>query len=115
MLWVLGLAITLAALSYSDYLASCRRVRTRRILGSSTFQLPFSAGMTLVCLGLLFTTQKAWERVVWGILSVLFVIQAGALLRRRPTSQQPKTQPEITSNPPMGQDKPYPDSPEEKS
>ena len=53
-LWVLGLAIALASLSYSDWRrrTSEPRVGLRAALGQPGFQALFSLGMVLFCVGL---------------------------------------------------------------
>jgi hypothetical protein len=80
--WLIGLALILAAFSYTSWLAYTRAVRTGRLLGSPTFQLPFSIGPSLVSLGLVFLGRGWLERGLWAVLAVLFAWQTWSLWRR---------------------------------
>lgn len=70
-LWILGLVVILTTFSYADWLANRRRVRRRDVLASAGFQTLLCAGMILVCLGLLFTSRRWWEYILWGLLAAL--------------------------------------------
>ncbi len=83
-LWVMGLAVGLAALSMAVYRVRVTDVSLRRELNGPAFQLPFTLGMTLFCLGLLLAARSGWERVLWGLLALFFAGQGIALWRRRP-------------------------------
>lgn len=74
-LWILGCAIILAVLGYADWLANLREVRLREVLNGAGFQALLQGGVVLVCLGLLFTSRRWWEYVVWGILAAVFAAQ----------------------------------------
>ena len=71
-LWIVGLAVIVAALSYHDWLAHRNRVRLRDVLATSSWQQPFSAGIGLVCLGLALTGRVWWEHLVWAALGLAF-------------------------------------------
>jgi hypothetical protein len=81
-LWVVGLAVGLAALSMASYEARVEEVRLRQKLNGPGFQLPLAVGMVLVCLGLLFSSGSWWEKVIWGTIAALFAGQAVRLWRR---------------------------------
>ena len=83
-LWVMGLAVGLAALSMAVYRVRVTDVSLRRELNGPAFQLPFDLGMTLFCLGLLLAARSGWERVLWGVLALLFAGQGIALWWSRP-------------------------------
>lgn len=74
-LWVLGLAVILAALGYQDWLARERGLSLRQALASRGFVVAASIGLALVSLGLAGNAQGA-ERVLWVILMLLFGTQA---------------------------------------
>ncbi len=80
-LWVIGCAVILAALSYTNWLAHVRGTRARQLLGSSTFQLPFTVGLGLIALGLFFLGRGWLEHVLWAVFVVLFAWQAWSLWR----------------------------------
>jgi hypothetical protein len=69
-LWVVGLAVGLAALSMANYQAKRQQVRLRQTLDEPDFQLAFRIGMTAFCLGLLFSSRTWWEQVIWGLLAL---------------------------------------------
>lgn len=75
-LWILGLALGLAALGLANYEANRYHVRLRQKLGERGFQLSLNAGTLLFCLGLLFSSKTWWEYVLWGLLAVAFAGQA---------------------------------------
>ena len=82
-LWVLGLAVILAALAMASFQTRVQGVRLRRVLRASAFLLPFGVGMFLFCLGVLFSSQTWWEKALWGLLAVLFAGQVFWLWRDR--------------------------------
>jgi hypothetical protein len=88
-LWITGLAVSLAALSVADYQAHYERVRLRLKLDEPGFQLALCAGMTLFCLGLLFSSRTWWERVMWGLLALLFATQVVWLWHRHTDEVSP--------------------------
>ena len=70
--WILGLAVGLAAWSYARWWAHEHRVRLRQVLSMPVFLVPFSAGMALFSLGLALCGRRWWEIAAWGVLAVLF-------------------------------------------
>jgi hypothetical protein len=74
-LWVMGGALILAAFSHTHWLAGVRRVSLRRLLNTPHFQLPFTVGLTLISLGLLFLASTWLERGLWAIFTLLFTWQ----------------------------------------
>lgn len=82
-LWILGLAVALAAFSYVDW---WRRVQSprqslRQALGWPGFQAAFSLGMVLFCAGLALDSQPWWQTALWAVLGVLFAWQGIVALR----------------------------------
>lgn len=91
-LWILGLALVLAALSLADYDANQQRKRVRAVLREAGYQLTLNAALTLFCLGLLGSVRTWWELVLWVGLALAFAYQAGrasASLARRQRQKQP--------------------------
>jgi hypothetical protein len=64
-LWILGLAVLLAALSYHYWLAIEGGQPLRLILQGRSFQRFAWLGLALVSAGLAGTSQQLWERIVW--------------------------------------------------
>jgi hypothetical protein len=81
LLWILGLSLILAALSHTLWLAYQRGIRARPLLGTPTFQLPFTLGLALVALGLFFLGRGWLEHLVWAIFVLLFALQAWGVWR----------------------------------
>jgi hypothetical protein len=74
--WITGLALIVSAFSYNDWRAKQQGINLRQQLTSSSFQLPFSLGLALVSLGLLFLAQVWWERLIWLVFVGVFVYQS---------------------------------------
>jgi hypothetical protein len=90
LLWLFGLALILAALSYADWLAHARGVRTRQLLGTPSFQRPFSTGMSLISLGLFFLSRGWFEHILWAAFTILFTWQSWSMWRgSRPQPEDP--------------------------
>lgn len=66
-LWVLGLAVILATVGYSDWLARERGIRLRQALTRRECVIAVSLGMALVALGLAGGAQGT-VRLLWLIL-----------------------------------------------
>ena len=75
-LWIAGLATILAAFSMASYQAHVEEVTLWRKLSEWAFQLTLDIGMVLFCLGLLFSSRSWWEKVIWGVATAWFALQA---------------------------------------
>jgi len=69
-LWILGLSVLLATLSFADYTAHTERVRLREALGRRGYQAAIYAGLTLFAFGLSGTARAWWETGIWVLLAV---------------------------------------------
>jgi hypothetical protein len=72
-LWILACAITLATLSHASWVASLRHERLSKILTLPNYQTSLNLAGIIFCLGLVGTSHKLWESVLWLILMELFV------------------------------------------
>jgi hypothetical protein len=84
-LWLLGLAVCLAVLSYADWNAHSASRRPRDVLGQPAFHLALWSGLTLFCIGVALSGGRWWERILWGVLTVMAVVevwQAGRIVLR---------------------------------
>lgn len=81
LLWLLGLAIILAAFSYADWLAHARGVRMLQLLKASIFQAPLSIGASLLSLGLFFLSRGWLARSLSAALVILLTWQLSGLWR----------------------------------
>lgn len=74
-LWLSGLALLLAAVSFADYAAHARQTKTRAVLGEPGYQVALNAGLLLFCLGLVGSAQNWWEQALWLLLAAAFAYQ----------------------------------------
>jgi hypothetical protein len=81
-LWVIGLALCLAAVSHADWWAHSRRVTRRRAWGTPMFLRPFYAGLLLVAASLFLGADSMTERILWGAWSLLLAGQSIQVWRR---------------------------------
>ncbi len=82
-LWIVGLAIALAAFSFASWQSWATGASFRQTLGRPTFQGVLSLAGLLFCLGLAATSPVLWQAALWLILAALFLYQAFTTLRRR--------------------------------
>ena len=69
--WILGLALVLAVLSYADWSAHTTRQRLREVLGRAAFRVALWSGLTCFCAGVALSGGRWWERILWGVLAVM--------------------------------------------
>jgi hypothetical protein len=75
-LWLLGLAILLAILSYADWQAHQAGRRLREVLSRPALQFALWSGLTLFCIGAATSGGRWWERILWGALAVMAALKA---------------------------------------
>jgi len=80
-LWILGLAVGLATLSYASWEASIYKEKFSVRLRRSTPQAVLNLAGVLFCLGLAGTSRRWWEIGLWLLLGVSFIFQAITALR----------------------------------
>ena len=68
-LWILGLSVLLATLSFADYTAHTEKVRLRDTLARRGYQAAIYAGLTLFAVGLSGTARAWWEIALWILLA----------------------------------------------
>jgi hypothetical protein len=77
-LWILGLAVLLAVLSWVHWVASTEKNRLRVVLQRAPIQIALEVGLFLFCAGLATTERTWWERTLWGLLAAAWMFQAWA-------------------------------------
>ena len=92
-LWVLGLALLLAAGGYYSYRVSQRGAHglsgaTRLRLGPA-----LRWGLALFCLGLFAMSGSWWERMLWGVLTLVILLKPAAIFGR-PSPEKEDDMPE---------------------
>lgn len=81
--WIVGVALALAVVSYAGWQASLRRQSLSAMLGLRTYALLLDLAGILLSSGLLITSQKLLEKGVWALVGVGFLIQAWLTFRGR--------------------------------
>lgn len=73
-MWLGGLSVLLASLSWANYVAPLRRRSFRAVLAEPAYQLVLNGGLGLFCVGWAVMPEIAWwERSLWGGATVAFV------------------------------------------
>jgi len=81
-LWIIGLAILLATVSYMSWYKSVNGWGWRYALNLPHMLLPLCVGLAIFCVGMALNGRTAfepapwWETVVWSILAALFCVQS---------------------------------------
>jgi hypothetical protein len=87
LVWIAGLAVTLAAFSYSDWLKSLRAIpiqETDRTTRWAVVRNPaFAWGLALTCLGAGLCVGQVWQRAVWLVLAACLASGGAWLYTRR--------------------------------
>lgn len=81
-LWILGLGIVTASLSYAYFLAGQQKRGFRQALEMPVFRMIISLGLALFCLGWIGSASVLWERLAWTVLALIFSLQAWLAARR---------------------------------
>ena len=82
-LWILGLAIGLATLSYASWDAWATHETFLQRLNRPAPQGVLALAGFLFCLGLAATSKVTWQVVVWLVLAGLFLWQVWLALRAK--------------------------------
>jgi hypothetical protein len=87
-LWILALALALAALSYASWHASLDKEKLSSTLGKGGYPIVFSLAGVLFCAGLALTASSSVQIILWTILGISFLIillaQAAQLSKNPP-------------------------------
>ena len=81
-LWIAGLALLLAALSWASWAAGIMGQRFRAMWGRPGVQQAAHVGLALLSAGLAATARTWWEQVLWALLMVAAVLHVGWMLWR---------------------------------
>lgn len=75
-LWILGMGIVTAALSFANYMASQQKRRFRQALEMPAYRIMIDLGLVFFCLGWAGNLSAIWERILWAVLALMFAAQA---------------------------------------
>lgn len=84
-LWILGVAVVVAAFSYCQWLAQSQRRRLSQVLhGEAAWSRSVAVGLLLTATGfLLMRDHRWWERVMWTTVLALAALDLWRTGRRR--------------------------------
>lgn len=69
-LWISGLSVLLATISFADYTAHTEHVRLREALARRGYQTAIYAGLTLFAVGLSGTNTAWWQTALWVLVAL---------------------------------------------
>ena len=81
-LWILGLAVFLASVSFASWEAVRRGERFLAVLDRTGYVVAISLGLGLFAVSLALSSDQWWERALWVILVLGFGAQAIWAVRR---------------------------------
>jgi mannose/fructose/N-acetylgalactosamine-specific phosphotransferase system component IIC len=82
-LWIFACALALSTISYVSWQASALGEKFRTVLGKRGIQVALNSAGLLFCIGLAGTSDVLWQRVLWILLAVGFVLQIGVEFYQR--------------------------------
>jgi len=85
--WILGCALALATLSYASWQASVANEKMGMVLSSPAYKISLYAAGALFSIGLAATSDRIWEILLWTVLAILFIIQAGLSIHQKKKKQ----------------------------
>jgi hypothetical protein len=74
-LWIFGLGLLTSTLSMFTYLAGEKKWRLRQLFETSAFRVMIYLGLELFCIGWAGSVVVTWERIVWGVLALIFAVK----------------------------------------
>jgi len=74
-LWVLGLGIVTATISFAYYLASQNNQRFKRVMEIPACHFMINLGLILFCVGVAGGVSEVWERLLWAVMALMFMFQ----------------------------------------
>jgi hypothetical protein len=87
-LWIVGLATVLAAFSFHHWMAWQTEQSWRDLVRQKSWQLPWTAGMSLTCVGWgVSRASRDWETLLWLVPGVWFAWDLIRLLAARDRSR----------------------------
>ena len=84
-LWIFGLALLLAAWSFSYYEAHLAKIPVLERLRTPRIDIVITLGLVLICTGLAAIDSRWWARLIWIFLGIFILISW--IIRRREPAQ----------------------------
>ena len=80
-LWVAGLAVVIAVMSYARYTAKVNRVRVKDKLNTLSYALVLNGGLFLFLCGMALTERRLFARVLWFLIGVSLIVYSYMLIK----------------------------------
>jgi len=80
-LWVLGLALALAALSWAHWVTTRDEIGMHQALEEAGVRRVLDLGLLLFCAGMAAISRRPWERGLWVLLALAWAVQIALSLR----------------------------------
>ena len=91
--WILGCALALATVSYAGWQASVEDKKMCMVLALPGYKISLYAAGALFSIGLAATSDRIWEVLLWTILAILFISQAGlSIYQKKKTGKNGDTE-----------------------
>jgi hypothetical protein len=82
-LWILGLGLVVAALGFAYYLAEQQEQHFKQALKIPACRIMMDLGLVFFALGWTGSASSTWERIVWAVLALLFLVQTWQATKMR--------------------------------
>lgn len=86
-LWIVGLSILLAAVSWATWTATAGGDGFRIVIMRPPIRLCIDVGFLLFCTGVATTARTWWERLLWGVLTAAWGVQIWISRREKSTGE----------------------------
>jgi len=86
--WILGVAIILAAFSYHEFLAHIKKAKRIEVFKGDSFKKPFLVGTILIAIGISASARQLWLTAIFGIVALLLIIWSIKIIRIQATEKQ---------------------------
>jgi hypothetical protein len=90
-LWIAGLSLLLAAISWASWRASAGKTRIAAALTQPGARRAWAFGIALFCAGMAVTGRVWWEQGLWGTLAAGSIVYALGACTGRAQDQKGKT------------------------
>ena len=84
-LWIIGLGLALAGLSFAGFEASSQQVKLAQVLSQRRFDLTLNLAGIIFCSGLAAASSQLLEIILWVVLAILFFVNILLTLRKKPS------------------------------
>jgi hypothetical protein len=74
-LWIFGLGLEVATLSFAYYLANQKKLGFRQALEMPVCRIMINLGLVFFCLGWTGSASGTLERIVWAVLALIFAVR----------------------------------------